>query len=108
LNPEITGETQIEGVITMHRSAQREERRGVTLPRRRRSAPAYVAIGLRPDAVSLFAEELEEEGAMLLRVQHDDEGSALVFFQLAAGDPGGWLPTLPRRWGCGLAPAPRR
>ena len=91
----------------MNRSAQKEEGRGVT-SRRRRSSPAYVAIGLRPDVVPSFAEEIEEEGAMLLRVQHDDEGSALVFFQLAAGDPGVWLPNLPRRWGCGLAPAPRR
>jgi hypothetical protein len=91
----------------MNRSAQKEERRGVA-SRRRRSSPAYVAIGLRPDVVPLFAEELEEEGAMLLRVQHDDEGSALVFFQLAAGDPGVWLPNLPRRWGCGLAPTPRQ
>jgi len=91
-------------VIVM-KTTQREK--GRTLTPGRRAAARYVAIGLRPDMLAAFTDHLEEEGALLLRVEHDDEGSAQVIFQLAAGDPGPWLPMLTRQWGCGLAPAPR-
>jgi hypothetical protein len=90
--------------LTTHKGA----RRAPTGQRRERPAACYVAIGLRPDVVSSFADALEEEDARVLRVEHDDEGSALVFFQLTASDRGAWLPSITQRWGCGLAPAPRR
>jgi len=88
-------------------STLRAPGRGRTGASRRRTLGCYVAIGLRPDGISAFTDELEEEEACLLQIAHDDEGSALVFFHLAAGDPGDWLPALARRWGCGLAPAAR-
>ena len=84
-----------------------QQEKGRKLSPRRRATARYVAIGLRPDMLAAFTDQLEEEGALLLRVEHDDEGSALVIFQLAAGDGGPWLPALTQQWGCGLAPAPR-
>jgi hypothetical protein len=77
----------------------------VTSTRTRRRAPAqYVAIGLPPDMVDKLMEQLDEEGAIPVRVEHDDEGAALVFFQLASWDTGAWLTSLAQRFGCGLAP----
>ena len=77
----------------------------VTSARSRRKAPAqFVAIGLPPDLVEKLMEQLDEEGAIPVRVEHDDEGAALVFFQLAAWDSGAWLTSLAQRFGCGLAP----
>ncbi len=75
---------------------------------KRRSAGQYVAIGLPPHGVTSFLEQLEEEGACQVRMDQDDEGSTLVFFDLAAWDSGDWLPTLSQRFGCGLAPASGR
>jgi hypothetical protein len=74
---------------------------------RRRAAPYYVAIGLPPDMVDTFLEELAEEGACPVHVEHDDEGTASVLFQLAPWDSGTWLTSASRRYGCGLAPARR-
>jgi hypothetical protein len=71
---------------------------------KRRSAGQYVAIGLPPQAVAPFLEQLEEEGACQVRIEQDDEGSSLVFFELAAWDSGDWLPALSRQFGCGVAP----
>ena len=77
----------------------------VTSTRSRRRAPAqYVAIGLPPELVDKLMEQLDEEGAIPVRVEHDDEGAALVFFQLASWDSGAWLTSLAQRFGCGLAP----
>ena len=77
----------------------------VTQSRTRRRAPAqYVAIGLPPDLVDKLMEQLDEEGAIPVRIEHDDEGAALVVFQLAAWDTGAWLTSLAQRFGCGLAP----
>lgn len=73
-----------------------------------RAAPCYVALGLRPEMIDEFQEQVEEEGAQLVSIDHDDEGTAVVFFALAAGDEGMWLRALTGRFGCGLAPAPRR
>ena len=72
---------------------------------KRRSAGQYVAIGLPPHEVAPFLEQLDEEGASQVRIEQDEEGSSLVFFELAAWDSGDWLPTLSQRFGCGLAPA---
>ena len=75
---------------------------------RRRGAAQYIAIGLPPDMIDPLLEQLEEEGAVPLRVEHDtEEGSAQVVFQLGSWDSGAWLPTLSQRFGCALAPAPR-
>ena len=77
----------------------------VTQSRTRRRAPAqYVAIGLPPHLVDKLMEQLDEEGAIPVRVEHDDEGAALVVFQLASWDSGAWLTSLAQRFGCGLAP----
>jgi hypothetical protein len=71
---------------------------------RRRTPAQYVAIGLPPGLVDKLMERLDEEGAVPVRVEHDEEGSALVFFQLAAWDSGAWLTSLAQNFGCGLAP----
>jgi len=65
-------------------------------------------MGLRPDLLDAFEEQLDEEDARLIGIDHDEEGTAVAFFTLAAWDEGAWLRTLPGRFGCGLAPAPRR
>lgn len=77
-----------------------------TTPKRSRSARCYAAIGLPPGVVEELVDWLEEEGVGVLRVERDDEGSSIVCFELAPGDTGAWLQTLPQRFGCGLAPAP--
>jgi hypothetical protein len=70
---------------------------------RRRAPGQYVVIGLAPDLVSRLLEQLKEEGAEPVRVDHDAQGSAQVFFRLGAWDNGAWLPALARNFGCGLA-----
>ena len=71
---------------------------------RRRSPAQFVAIGLPPGMVDKLMERLDEEGATPTRVEHDEEGTALVFFELAAWDRGTWLTSLAQSFGCGLAP----
>jgi hypothetical protein len=75
---------------------------------RRRASTQYVAMGLSPSMVDLLVEELEEEGAIPLRVENDDDGAALVFFQITGGDSGASLTRLSQRFGCGFAPAAGR
>jgi hypothetical protein len=76
-----------------------------TYTRTRRRGPAqFVAIGLPPEMVGGLMDRLDEEGATPVRVEHDDEGTALVFFQLASWDSGSWLTSVAQQFGCGLAP----
>jgi hypothetical protein len=77
-----------------------------TTRKQSRSARRYAAIGLPPSVVDELVDWLEEEGVGVLRIDRDDEGSAIVCFELAPWDSGAWLQTLPQRFGCGLAPAP--
>ena len=78
---------------------------GTATRQRPRSVLRYMAMGLPPSTVAPLMEWVEEQGAAVLRVEHDDEGSALVCFELAAWDTGAWLRTVSQRFGCGLAPA---
>jgi hypothetical protein len=54
--------------------------------------------------VDALMERLDEEGATAVRVEHDDEGAVMVFFELASWDKGAWLRTVAQHFGCGLAP----
>jgi hypothetical protein len=55
--------------------------------------------------VASFVDRIAEEGAHPLQVGHDDEGTPIVLFQLAAWDRGRWLASLSQHFGCALAPA---
>jgi hypothetical protein len=77
-----------------------------TTRKQTRSARRYAAVGLPPGVVEELVTWLEEEGVGVLRVERDDEGSAIVCFELAPWDTGAWLKSLSQRFGCGLVPAP--
>jgi hypothetical protein len=77
-----------------------------TTRRQSRSVRRYAAIGLPPGLMTELLAWLEEEGAGVLRVESDDEGSGIVCFELAPWDSGAWIRTVSQRFGCGLVPAP--